>query len=98
MWRGHADALIAYGLEICDEWVRRGHADTVGAQLLEYASADPAPRQRELRASGRLPPWLGRRALHRSHRSALLRKDPVWYRQFFPAVPDDLPYVWPVSG
>ena len=45
-----------------------------------------------------LPPWLGDADFHRSHRSALLRKDPAHYRPFFPDVPDDLPYVWPASG
>jgi hypothetical protein len=24
-----------------------------------------------------------------------VRKDPAWYRLFFPGVPDDLPYTWP---
>lgn len=44
------------------------------------------------------PPWLGDAELHRSHQSALVRKDPTYYRQFFPDVPDDLPYVWPVTS
>jgi hypothetical protein len=53
--------------------------------------------QAELAAFGRLPPWLGRRALHASHRAALLRKDPASYRPHFGAgARDDLPYVWPV--
>ncbi|MER3453404.1 MAG: cytoplasmic protein, partial [Chloroflexota bacterium] len=55
----------------------------------------PRP-QAELRRAGALPPWLGNEALHRSHRSSLVRKDPAWYRPRFPDVPDDLPYVWPV--
>ncbi|MBB5805726.1 hypothetical protein F4560_005494 [Saccharothrix ecbatanensis] len=46
-------------------------------------------------AEGLLPPWLGDDDLHRSHRSALLRKDPDHYRPLFPDVPDDLDYVWP---
>ena len=52
--------------------------------------------QHELAADGLLPPWLGDHALHRSHQSSLVRKDPAHYRRFFPDVPDDLPYVWPV--
>jgi hypothetical protein len=36
-------------------------------------------------------------AVHRSHRSALVRKDPEHYRPRFPDVPPDLPYVWPAS-
>ena len=46
---------------------------------------------------GELPPWLGDPDFHRSHRSALLRKHPAYYRDVFPGVPDDLPYVWPPS-
>ena len=29
------------------------------------------------------------------HRSAVVRKDPEFYRDEFPDVPDDLPSVWP---
>jgi hypothetical protein len=35
--------------------------------------------------------------VHRSHRSALLRKDPDHYRPLFGDQPADLPYVWPQS-
>ncbi|TMR24154.1 hypothetical protein ETD86_05390 [Nonomuraea turkmeniaca] len=43
--------------------------------------------------------WAGyEAALHRSHRSALLRKDPGFYRTVFgDDEPDDLEYVWPRS-
>ena len=71
-----------------------GFADTVLDTLLAEAPASPRT-QADLARRRRLPPWLGRRALHRSHQSALVRKDPVHYRPFFPNVPDDLPYVWP---
>ena len=53
--------------------------------------------QQQLAAAGDLPPWLGDEALHLSHRSALYRKDPEFYRPLFGTVPDDLPYVWPPS-
>lgn len=43
-----------------------------------------------------LPPWLGDPAFHASHRSNLLRKDPVHYGQFGWTEGPDLPYVWPV--
>ena len=58
-----------------------------------------APRsQEELAEAGALPPWLGDPALHRSHQSSLVRKDPAFYKEKFPDVPDDLPYVWPVRS
>jgi len=95
MWQGHLEALVLYGVTITDEWLRRGRADTCRAQILEFAPASP-PTQQDLSRGGLLPPWLGRRALHRSHQSSLVRKDPDHYRRFFPTVPDDLPYHWPV--
>ncbi len=100
MWQGYEEALGAYAVEICREWCRRGHADTCHLKILDdlTAAAVPTPPrpQIELAAVGALPPWLGDDAVHRSHRSALLRKDPGWYRGAFHDVPDDLPYVWPV--
>jgi hypothetical protein len=101
MWKGHEEALGAYGQAMVRAWRRRGFDDTCEATILtDLARAGVrAPRpQEELAAAGLLPPWLGDEALHRSHRSALVRKDPDWYRPAFPDVADDLPYVWPVRS
>lgn len=96
MWRGYADALVAYGLEITREWMRRGHGDQCTAQIVEFATGGRAVSQTELRRRRALPPWLGWEPLHRSHRSALVRKDPAFYAPLFePELPADLPYVWP---
>jgi hypothetical protein len=95
MWRGHDEALATYGVVICRAWTALGHVDTVEGKLV--AELGPAPRsQAELARAGLLPSWLGDETFHRSHRSALVRKDPARYRPLFPDVPDDLPYVWPV--
>lgn len=97
MWAGYAEALVRYGLEICATWCATGRADTVGATLTAELGGTPRT-QAALGRAGELPPWLGDEALHRSHRSALLRKDPTFYRpRFGDEVPDDLPYVWPLS-
>lgn len=93
MWRGHTEALVAYGAAMVEEWSRRGFGDTCLGQITEFAPA--ARSQGELAGAGALPSWLGRRALHRSHQSALVQKDPAYYRARFPRVPADLPYVWP---
>jgi hypothetical protein len=101
MWRGHSEALGTYGVTICRTWYSRGFADTCELQLREELArvGVAAPRsQEELAEAGALPPWLGDPALHRSHQSSLLRKDPDFYRPLFPDVPDDLPYVWPVRS
>ncbi|ADG89578.1 hypothetical protein TBS_29200 [Thermobispora bispora] len=101
MWEGYEEALARYGLEICAAWAALGHTDTCAAAICDRLRADfgiAAPRtQAELGAAGDLPPWLGDPAFHRSHRSALLRKNPGHYRRYFPDDPDDLPYVWPLS-
>lgn len=97
MWRGFTPALVRYGLDVCDAWEARGRADATRVALLGFTGGrvpDPAA----LRAGGQLPPWLGEEAVHVSHRSALLRKDPAHYRRFFPTEPDDLPYVWPPAA
>jgi hypothetical protein len=101
MWAGYEEALTRYGLDICEEWCAAGHADTCRSLLrreLRTGTGIAGPRsQPELAVAGELPPWLGDPAFHRSHQSALLRKDPEHYSQAFPGVPDDLPYVWPTS-
>lgn len=101
MWAGYEEALVRYGLEICQVWSARGYADTCAASLTtELASrcgVSPVRRQPELAAARELPPWLGDPALHLSHQAALLRKDPQHYGPRFGVVPHDLPYVWPAS-
>lgn len=104
MWRGYEEALTRYGLDMCAVWTVAGRADTCAVTLvadyaafLERADISGVRSQHELASARELPPWLGDQAVHRSHRSALRRKDPVLYDTVFPDVPDDLPYVWPVS-
>ncbi|MFG3194387.1 MSMEG_6728 family protein [Streptomyces omiyaensis] len=101
MWAGYEEALVRYGLDVCGVWTGQGRADTCAATLLEeYLAWRPSGTVRgqdELARAGEVPPWLGDPAFHRSHRSALVRKDPAHYRDLFPGVPDDLPSVWPAS-
>ncbi|MFF6807049.1 MSMEG_6728 family protein [Streptomyces sp. NPDC012616] len=99
MWTGYEEALVRYGLEICGVWTATGRADTCAASLMaDLPGRRPGVRtQEELAEARELPPWLGDAAFHRSHRSALVRKDPTFYTARFPDVPDDLPYVWPAS-
>jgi hypothetical protein len=83
MWRDYEAALTLYLRAVLHEWALRGYANI----KLEMP---PVP------LDVRWPPWLGDPALHASHRSNLLRKNPRHYRQFGWTEPDDLPYVWPV--
>ena len=98
MWAGFPDGVAAYGLVVCAEWVRRGWADTcaatIGADLAE-AGRPPPRSQAELGARMLLPDWIGDERVHRSHRAALLRKDPEFYGPVFPGVDPEEPYFWP---
>lgn len=101
MWRGYEEALGRYGFVCCEVWSQRGFGDTcagtIGADLAA-AGVRTVRSQGELGAAEALPPWLGEEALHRSHQSALVRKDPEYYGARFPGVPDNLPYYWPVRS
>ena len=92
MWRGHEMELARYGYAMCKEWVHRGYKDNLAAFFINaYCDLDADGRD----ASP--PPWLGDESVHASHRSNLLRKDPVFYARFNWTEPDSLPYVWPVE-
>jgi hypothetical protein len=99
MWRGRTPALVAYGLAMARIWRERGFGDTTETQIGEFAPQVVGVPQAELADAGLLPSWLGDEALHRSHRSNLIAKDPDFYRprfaELFGPEPDDLPYVWP---
>ncbi|MFC3992199.1 MSMEG_6728 family protein [Actinoplanes siamensis] len=99
MWRGYEEALVRYGLAMCEIWTATGRADTCAgtlvADLRERKGITTVRSQPQLARIVALPPWLGDPELHRSHQSALIRKDPDFYRPLFGDVPDDLPYVWP---
>ena len=100
MWRGHEEALVRYGLDVCAVWCDLGFNDTCAGKLTESARTrlglERVRTQDELAAAGELPKWLGDVDLHRSHRASLLRKDPDHYAARFEDRPDDPDYVWPV--
>lgn len=99
MWAGYAEALGAYGLAVCAEWVRRGRPDTCAATItadLAAAGQPPPQPQAVLADLRRLPPWLGDERFHTSHQAALLRKDGAHYAPLFGTVDPELPYFWPV--
>jgi len=101
MWKGFEEALGRYGFTCCEVWTELGFDDTCALTIatdLCAVGVDTVRTQPDLAAAGALPPWLGDEAMHRSHRSALVRKDLARYRPLFSDVPDDLPYVWPVRS
>jgi len=97
MWRGHTAGLVVYSLAMVRVWRERGFADSTETLIAEFAPDAAAMTQAAAAAAGLLPSWVGNEALHLSHRSNLLAKDPGFYRSRFPGDPDDLPYLWPGS-
>lgn len=91
MWTGRLPALVAYGLAMTDAWTALGRADSVRAQLLEFAPEVESLPQGAIE----MPRWLGDPAFHLAHRSNLLRKDREFYAPLFGDIPDELPYLWP---
>ncbi len=101
MWKGFEEALGCYGLVCCGVWTELGYGDTCAVTIatdLRLIGVGPIRTQAELATLDALPSWLGDETLHRSHQSALVRKDPAFYRPYFPDVPDGLPYIWPVRS
>ena len=91
MWLGHELRLIAYGVAMCDEWIRRGYKDTCRDKILNFADNHAFNNDRWD------PAWLGNEQFHASHRSNLLRKDPDYYSQFGWTDDPEAPYIWPVQ-
>ena len=89
MWRGYRTALMWYGDCIIMEWQRRLYGNSMHFLISAHGEVIPAMLEIEM------PHWLGDEAVHASHRSNLLRKEPNWYDQFGWTEPDNLEYIWP---
>jgi hypothetical protein len=83
MWVGHERYLWSYWFACLCEWRDRGFKCSI--TLPKSPAFTPYPN------------WLGDQRVHGSHRSNLLRKDPVHYGKYDWKEPDNLPYYWPVT-
>lgn len=90
-WLGHLETLKIYHDMSIREWVGRGFKNT----MHYYHSYDFLSDLYNGYVHVECPEWFGDPAFHASHRSNLLRKDPVHYGQFGWTEPHDLPYIWP---
>lgn len=81
MWAGYEDALRFYMNACIDEWVRRGFNNRM--------------LRAEIPSDFSLPPWFGDDRYHRSHRAALLRKQPDFYSRYGWTDDPAMPYFWP---
>jgi hypothetical protein len=95
MWRGCEFALGDYGMTMCREWRQRGYTDNMEARFLEVLIEGMSVGKLDPARNGLTPWWIGSERFHQSHRSQLLRKDPEYYRKYWPYDRDDLDYVWP---
>lgn len=86
MWANNLRSLAAYGLAICDEWIKRGYRDTQRPKFETYYS---------ILADSGDPCWLGDERFHSSHRASLLFKNPEWYGQFGWKEKPEINYFWP---
>lgn len=87
MWRGHEYQLGLYLLAGCQVLEERGKPypaviERIKTEMSKFTDTG-------------LPNWFGDEKFHASHRSNLIRKNPIWYGQFGWNEPPDLPYVWP---
>lgn len=85
MWRANVQGLSAYGVAICEEWIRRGYKDTCLGKITSLVEPDATD----------MPYWWGDDRVHASHRSNLLRKLPEHYLSFGWKEDDSIPYFWP---
>ena len=94
MWKGYECSLSHYCLRGVQEMANRDYWKpevVVRWHVYFQEQIDAHPDNGD-------PPWLGDDKIHASHRSNLLRKDPVHYGQYGWTESDDMPYVWPTDS
>ena len=98
MWYNHSYALERYLAAMIDEWVHRGYENNIS-----FGARDMEDFQYDINSSGLFllavdPPWLGDERVHRSHRQALLAKNPEHYRNcgWNEFLDPDWSYYWPI--
>ncbi len=92
MWKGHEWSLYVYAYEVIQIWRKLGFSDTCMDKLVKIGNDLVLKPDLDKK----YPKWLGNPEFHASHRSNLLRKDPMHYGQFGWTEPNNLPYIWPV--
>ena len=86
-------ALLTYGLNICEEWIRREYKDNMRNRFLSKLW-----KLHYKKIIYENPSWLGNRKFHLAMRRNLLRKDKKYYSKFGWKVKDNLPYYWIAGG
>lgn len=90
MWKGYEPFLLKVYLKtIMEEWENRGYKNI---KCIEHYNKLSSIINNEI-----VEPYWITNDFCLSHQSNLIRKKPEYYKQFFPNVPDDLEYIWPVK-
>lgn len=88
MWVGYVPALMQYSnFMLCKVLELKTH------KVVAYQPFDMIGKLR----NPKMPPWMGKKKLHASHRSKLLEKDFDHYSQFGWKEKPGLEYYWPVT-
>lgn len=86
MWSKNPNALVEYGLQICQAWKDRGYKDTCYEKIKIHFKKEETKN---------MPAWLGDKKLHISHQSRLIQKNYEFYKPLWPDIPENLEYFWP---
>lgn len=94
MWAGYEVHLATYGLNLLEEAASRK------IQFPHHeVKSDRVEWHLECATSGdfgmEYPKWMGDDRLHDSHKAALIRKNPHFYRRRFASIDKSLPMFWP---
>lgn len=90
MWRGHLGFVAQMGIVCCTVWKRRGYKDT----MLPWFTC----KAEEHALTGTRPAWLTDDCpFFDDVKANLVRKDPIYYRRFWPNIEPKEGYKWPQS-
>lgn len=93
MWTGYEICLLSYGCIMYLQWqIRFNKIHKSGHTLSKLFGTNYNPN-----IFLQKPKWLGNTKFHASHRSNLLRKDPVFYGKYGWQEQSNLPYIWPTK-
>lgn len=91
MWKGYEPYLLkVYVPAIMAEWIGRGYNNEKSGKNWQRLIG-----LLDENVSVMVPTWCDS-YFCLCHQSNLVRKKPEYYRKYFPDVPNDLDYVWPV--
>ena len=91
MWKNYELALMFYGLAICHQWRQLSYKDTMFTKFEEVANFNFKNGLTQVV----MPPWIGWKEFHDSHKSNLVRKMPDHYQKLWPDLDGARPYIWP---